>query len=170
MKSSRSSCSASAASSSGVFFFRISGFGSSWGCCSTCSSFFFMLYYNCTHEERKKSHKKSTFHILNKIDATKIQQSRKKNVVHCSYFPAKSFNSIILWCLDWESEINEEKKREQKTKFMLTNETTRTITVLLNIILMNWLHFFLSVILVLVCLKQITIFGYYSFPLKCQFI
>lgn len=50
VKSSRSSCSASAASSSGVFFFRIRGFGSSWGCCSTCSSFFFILYYGlkCT--------------------------------------------------------------------------------------------------------------------------
>lgn len=44
VKSSRSSCSASAANSSGVFFFLISGFGSSWGGCSTISSFFLILY------------------------------------------------------------------------------------------------------------------------------
>ena len=44
VNSSSSSASASRASSSGVFFFRISGFGSSWGACSCTSSFFLMLY------------------------------------------------------------------------------------------------------------------------------
>jgi len=75
VKSSSSSCSASAANSSGVFFFRISGLGSSCGAASTISSFFLMLYCKI---RAGQCHTEFSYKMM-----LYCKYTRKKNLHYC---------------------------------------------------------------------------------------
>lgn len=104
VKSSRSSCSASAANSSGVFFFRINGFGSSCGSCSTISSFFLILYWGWNIFEQKvnewiKFKFKICFFLLRSLMWNLL-------IIVCSWW------MIFSWWLSWNQKSDWFQNRE----------------------------------------------------------